>query len=91
MAVTEQCRKEIIASGGTELLVDFLHTRAVVRFSGKKSPKGSGLSGGSGGDQQIVMASSCEKVHQKAAIALARLARDQGSAELILELEGEPP
>ncbi|XP_022110014.1 protein inscuteable homolog isoform X2 [Acanthaster planci] len=93
MAVTDQCRKEIIVSGGTELLVDFLHTRALVPTSSSKkmSPKGSRLSGGSSGsDQQLVMSSSCEKVHQKGAIALARLARDQDSAELILDLEAIP-
>ncbi|XP_038071914.1 protein inscuteable homolog isoform X2 [Patiria miniata] len=94
MAVTDQCRKEIMVSGGTELLVDFLHTRALVHpSSAKKGLKGSGLSGGcsgSGGKQDVVMSSSCEKVHQKAAIALARLARDQDSAELILELDAIP-
>ena len=82
MAVTEQCRKEIIESGGTRLLVSFLSARAP-SYSGKESPQSS-----DSGDVQQAALLSCEKVLQKAAIALARLARDQTSAEHILDLEG---
>ncbi|XP_071791430.1 protein inscuteable homolog isoform X1 [Asterias amurensis] len=84
MAVTEQCRKEIIESGGTRLLVSFLSAR-VPSYSGKESPQSS-----DSGDVQQAALLSCEKVLQKAAIALARLARDQTSAEHILDLEAIP-
>ena len=92
MAVVEQCRKQIVQSQGIALLVSFLHARPPSltnpkKLSSSKSRRKNGYHGSKETKEHIAVA--CERVQQKAAIALARLIRDQESAIAIMELQGE--
>ena len=102
MAITEQCRQQIYQAHGIQLLVDFLQVRSPFLNShsrtnstsssngstsdSKHSSRKSGCHGNKEDKEQLAVA--CERVQQKAAIALARLSRDQQSAITIMELQG---
>ena len=66
---------EIVSSGGLKLLVEFLYVEQPdpIRL------KGAALS---------MEQAACERMHQKVAIALTRLSKNQGNAHELLKLKG---
>ncbi|XP_070543128.1 protein inscuteable homolog isoform X3 [Ptychodera flava] len=75
MACIEQCREEIAAENGIDLLVQYLHEQPRPHINGFLS------------EDEL---SACERVHQKAAIALARLSREINNADIIYKAKGIP-
>lgn len=76
MAENQRCREEIRQSGGISLLVTMLQTQL---------PEGDIRSE----DPNEVNVKLCEQIQQKAAIALARLAKDVNCALEIDACDGE--
>ena len=74
MSAIEQCCIDISEQHGVALLVQFLMEEVP--------------SGNNKGNYEAESA-ACERVQQKAAIALTRLARDPDNAQLVVELQGE--
>ncbi|XP_078000081.1 protein inscuteable homolog [Glandiceps talaboti] len=75
MACIEQCREEIAAENGIGLLVQYLHEKPRPYMNGFIS------------EDELA---ACERVHQKAAIALARLSREKSNADTIYKAKGIP-
>nr|XP_002734766.1 PREDICTED: protein inscuteable homolog [Saccoglossus kowalevskii] len=75
MACIEQCRQEIATENGIGLLVQYLHEKPRPYVNSCIS------------EDELA---ACERVHQKAAIALARMSREKVNADIIKNEKGVP-
>lgn len=87
MALLDNCREEIVEFNGLNLLADYLNENPQA-YSNEIKKISSENQKNNGEESKESEITACERVQQKAAIAIHRFAKDHQYASLIIELDG---